>query len=462
MAETLEGLAAELQNGQASSVGLVQRAFERIEAFDSRLNTFVALDRASALAAAKESDERRSHGGAHSRLDGIPISVKDNLHVAGFPTTWGSRALKDYWPTKDELPIARLRRAGMIVIGKTNAPEFTLEGYTRNDLFGVTRNPWNTDLTPGGSSGGAAASVAAGFVPAAIGTDGGGSIRRPACHTGLVGYKPSIGRWPRADGLPAILTDFETAGSLVRTVEDTLLLDALLRGPDPRDWRSSFAPAPSWPKQTARVLYVPRFGAAPVDPEVASQVEDFAGRLSSMGYHVRESKVFFDLDVGARIWHVISRAGVAWLMAENPTYEKLAGASARAMAEDGRKASGADYLGALESVSAMRRLVAELFEGIDLVLTPTAAALPWPAETPYPDRIDGKPAGPRDHAIFTGWVNITGVPALNIPIGLSRSGLPIGAHLAAAFGADDQLLTFARDVSGAIPSQPLPQLEAAL
>ena len=232
MAETLEGLAAELENGQASSVGLVERAFQRIEAFDSRLNSFVALDRSGALAAAKDSDARRSRGQAHSRLDGIPISVKDNLHVAGFPTTWGSRALKDYRPAKDELPVARLRQAGMIVIGKTNAPEFTLEGYTRNDLFGVTRNPWNTDLTPGGSSGGAAASVAAGFVPAALGTDGGGSIRRPACHTGLVGYKPSIGRWPRADGLPAILTDFETIGSLARTVEDTLLLDAILRGPD--------------------------------------------------------------------------------------------------------------------------------------------------------------------------------------------------------------------------------------
>ena len=143
MAETLEGLAAELENGQASSVGLVERAFERIETFDSRLNSFVALDRSGALAAAKESDARRSRGQAHSRLDGIPISVKDNLHVAGFPTTWGSRALKDYRPAKDELPVARLRQAGMIVIGKTNAPEFTLEGYTRNDLFGVTRNPWN-------------------------------------------------------------------------------------------------------------------------------------------------------------------------------------------------------------------------------------------------------------------------------------------------------------------------------
>jgi aspartyl-tRNA(Asn)/glutamyl-tRNA(Gln) amidotransferase subunit A len=460
--ETVEGLAAELENGQASSVGLVERAFQRIDTFDSRLNSFVALDRAGALAAAKESDQRRSLGHAHSRLDGIPISVKDNLHVAGFPTTWGSRALEDYRPAKDELPIARLRQAGMIVIGKTNAPEFTLEGYTRNDLFGVTRNPWNTDLTPGGSSGGAAASVAAGFVPAAIGTDGGGSIRRPACHTGLVGYKPSIGRWPRADGFPAILTDFETVGSLVRTVEDTLLLDAILRGPDPRDWRSSYAPASAWPAKALRILYVPRFGAAPVDPEVASQVAAFARDLSSIGHDVREGEVFFDLDVAAWIWHVVSRAGVAWLMAENPAYESLAGASACAMAEDGRTVSGADYLGALEAVSAMRRLVGELFVDVDLVLTPTAAALPWPAETPYPDRIDGQPAGPRDHAIFTGWVNIAGVPALSIPIGASRSGLPIGAHLAAAFGADEPLLAFARAVSGVIPPLPLPQREAAL
>ncbi len=382
MAETLEGLAAELKDGQASSVGLVERALRRIETLDSRLNSFVALDPSGALAAAKESDERRARDQAKSPLDGIPVSVKDNIHVAGFPTTWGSRALIGYRPTKDELPIARLRRAGMIVIGKTNVPEFTLEGYTRNDLFGVTRNPWNTDLTPGGSSGGAAASVAAGLAPAAIGTDGGGSIRRPACHNGLVGYKPSIGRWPRVDGFPVILTDFETVGSLVRTVEDTLLLDAVLRGPDPRDWRSSYAPHPSWPKKAARILYVPRFGAAPVDPEVASQVEDFARRLSSMGHDLREEKVFFDLDVAARVWHVVSRTGVAWLMAENPYYENLAGASARAMAADGRKVSGADYLAALEAVSTMRRLVAGLFE-----------ASIWSSRRP-PPRCHGQPISP--------------------------------------------------------------------
>jgi Asp-tRNA(Asn)/Glu-tRNA(Gln) amidotransferase A subunit family amidase len=199
------------------------------------------------------------------------------------------------------------------------------------------------------------------------------------------------------------------------------MLDAVLRGPDLRDWHSSNAPAANWPRKAARILSVPRFGAAPVDPEVASQVEAFAQDLSSMGNDVREGEVFFDLEIAARVWHVISRAGVAWLMAENPTYEKLAGAAARAMAEDGRKVSGANYLGALEAVSTLRRRIAELFDGVDLVLTPTAAALPWPAETPYPGRIDSKPAGPRDHAIFTGWVNLAGVPALNIPIGISRS-----------------------------------------
>ena len=173
-----------------------------------------------------------------SPLEGVPISVKDNIFVAGMPATWGSRALADFVPSQDELPVARLRAAGAVIIGKTNVPELTLEGYTKNDLFGVTRNPWDTRLTPGGSSGGAAARVAAELVPAAIGTDGGGSTRRPACHTGLVGWKPSAGHIPRIDGFPAILTDFETIGTLTRSVEDASLLDAAMAGPDARDRRS--------------------------------------------------------------------------------------------------------------------------------------------------------------------------------------------------------------------------------
>jgi aspartyl-tRNA(Asn)/glutamyl-tRNA(Gln) amidotransferase subunit A len=460
-AETLEELAAELSDGRVTSVKLVERSLERVARLDGRLNSFVAIDELGAIAAAKESDARRERGGTKSRLDGVPISVKDNIHVAGLPSTWGSRALASFKPAKDELPVTRLRDAGAIVLGKTNVPEFTLEGYTRNDLFGVTRNPWNVDLTPGGSTGGGAASVAAGLVPAAIGTDGGGSIRRPASHTGLVGFKPTIGRWPRIDGFPAILTDFETVGTLTRTVADALLLDAIMRGPDPRDRRSLSAPAPPWPNKRLRILYVAQFGSAPVDPEVDAHVAAFASRLARDGHELHKSEVFFDLDDAARIWHVVSRAGVAWLMRENPAYEAQAGDSPRAMAADGRKITGADYIDALERVSALRRLCAELFERVDLVLTPTAAALPWAAETPYPDRIAGRPAGPRDHAIFTGWVNISGIPAISLPIGISESGLPIGTQLSAGFGADDSLLAFAGEISRVIPLPPLPRQEAS-
>jgi aspartyl-tRNA(Asn)/glutamyl-tRNA(Gln) amidotransferase subunit A len=233
MPEDIRELAIALRAGALTSEALLDRCLERIRRLDPHLNSFVAIDEPRARAAARQSDVRLGRGEARSALEGVPISVKDNIHVIGMPTTWGSKALAGFMPERDELPIARLRAAGVILFGKTNAPELTLEGYTKNDLFGVTRNPWDTRLTPGGSSGGGASSVAAGLAPAAIGTDGGGSIRRPASHTGLVGWKPSTGHVPRIDGLPAILTDFETIGTLTRTVDDALLLDAALAGADP-------------------------------------------------------------------------------------------------------------------------------------------------------------------------------------------------------------------------------------
>ena len=300
--------------GSLTAEALLDRCLERIRQLDPQLNSFVALDEAGARAAAKASDARLAGGTARSALEGIPLSVKDNIHAAGLPTTWGSRALAGVLPDGDELPVARLRAAGAVVVGKTNVPELTLEGYTKNDLFGVTRNPWDTRLTPGGSSGGAAAGVAAGLVPAAIGTDGGGSVRRPACHTGLVGWKPSTGRIPRVDGLPAILTDFETIGTLTRSIDDALLLDSAMAGPDARDHRSLYAATPHRPEGRWRIIYIPQFGDAPVDPEVMSVTAGVAEALAREGYQVQEEKVFFDLEDAARIWHVISRAGVAWLM----------------------------------------------------------------------------------------------------------------------------------------------------
>jgi aspartyl-tRNA(Asn)/glutamyl-tRNA(Gln) amidotransferase subunit A len=372
------------------------------------------------------------------------------------PTTWGSRAFSTAVPDKDELPVARLRAAGAVIIGKTNVPELTLEGYTRNDLFGVTRNPWDIRLTPGGSSGGAAAGVAAGLVPAAIGTDGGGSTRRPACHTGLVGWKPSTGRFPRIDGLPAILTDFEVIGTLTRTLDDALLLDAAMAGPDARDRRSLYAQSPQQERQRWRIIHIPRFGDSPVDPEVDAATTGVAEALARDGHDVTQGKVFFDLAEAARIWHVVSRAGVAWMMAwSNGRLDAMGGESVRAMASDGAKLTAADYFDALERIVAFRRRCAETFATTDLILTPTAAALPWPAETPYPDRIADRPAGPRDHAVFTGWANIAGFPAISLPVTVSKAGLPIGVQFAAGFGADMSLLAFARAFSQKFPPPPL-------
>jgi Asp-tRNA(Asn)/Glu-tRNA(Gln) amidotransferase A subunit family amidase len=453
---TVRELAAMLRNGEIKAEQLLDQSLERIRRLDPGLNSFVWVDEIGARAAARQSDAHFASHAPRSALEGVPLSIKDNILVKGMPATWGSRSLAGFTPEIDELPVARLRAAGAVIVGKTNVPELTLEGYTKNDLFGVTRNPWDLRLTPGGSSGGAAASVAAGLVPAAIGTDGGGSIRRPACHTGLVGWKPSAGRIPRIDSFPSILTDFETIGTLTHSVEDAVALDAILAGPDARDRRSLYAPAPPWPDAPARILFAARFGDSPVDPEVASATEAIAKALENDGHTILREGVFFDSEDAAHIWRVISRSGVAWLVArEGGKIGASAGASVRAMAADGQTLTGADYIDALERVAAFRRRCAELFARVDLVLTPTAAALPWPAETPFPDRIDGRPAGPRDHAVFTGWVNIAGLPSISLPVALSAAGLPIGVQFTAGFGADAALLDFAGKAAQRFPSPPL-------
>jgi aspartyl-tRNA(Asn)/glutamyl-tRNA(Gln) amidotransferase subunit A len=457
MAQDISALSALLRSGELTAEKLLDQCLAQIQRVDPKLNSFVCVDEAGARTAARESDARFAAKAPRSALEGMPISVKDSILVAGLPATWGSRSLADFTPEVDELPVARLRAAGAVIVGKTNVPELTLEGYTKNDLFGVTRNPWDTRLTPGGSSGGAAASVAAGLVAAAIGTDGGGSIRRPACHTGLVGWKPSAGHIARIDGFPAILTDFETIGTLTHSVDDAMTLDAVLAGPDARDRRSLYAAAPPWPTGLARILYLPTFGDSPVDPEVAAATEGVARDLAERGHAVLRESVFFDLDDIARVWRVVSRSGVAWLVArEGGRIGASAGAAVRAMAADGATIKGADYIDALDRVSALRRRCAELFARVDLVLTPTAAALPWPAETPYPDRIAGRPAGPRDHAVFTGWVNIAGLPAISLPVAISAAGLPIGVQFAAGFGADRALLEFAQSFAQRHPAPQRP------
>jgi len=448
-------LGAAYGRGELSPVEVLDVLLARIAELNPRLNAVVTLDERGARAAAQASERRWREGKPLGPLDGVPLTVKDNIPVAGLRTTWGSRLYADFVPARDELPIARLRAAGVVILGKTNVPEFTLQGFTDNPLFGTTRNPWDLALTPGGSSGGAVAAVAAGLGPLAIGTDGGGSIRRPASHAGLVGLKPSAGRVTRCDGLPAILLEFEVIGPMARTVGDAVLAMRAITTPDPRDPASmTFAGRPfEVPARlpSRRILYAPRFGDAPVDPEVASSVAAAARVFERLGHRVEEAASFDLADEVNDAWPVIGQAGLAWLLAQHPGWQGKLGPALAAMGTAGAAAPATRFFGALERVNAMRARLATLFTDYDLLLTPCAAALPWSAAEPQPPTIAGRAVGPRGPAVFTGFVNAAGLPGISLPCTPSSRGLPIGLQLVAPPGEDGVLLAIALEFERVAP-----------
>jgi len=440
--------------GECSPVEVVDSILDRIERINPLINAIVTLDVEGARTAAQESQRRWRDHKALSALDGVPITVKDNIPVSGMRATWGSKLYADFVPSSDELPIARLRAGGAIVLGKTNCPEFTLQGYTDNLLFGPTRNPWDLALTPGGSSGGAVAAVCAGLCPIGIGTDGGGSIRRPASHTGLVGLKPSRGRVPRCHGFPAILLDFETIGPMARTVADVVLVMQAISDYDARDPLSlMFADHPFEVSAASRlrILYVPRFGTSPVDLEVVERVASAARVLSALGHSVEEGNAPFDVDAVGQAWPVFSQVGLAWLIRSRAEWRSKVTAAIEQMATSGLAISAADYYAAMETVKGLQSALSVFFERYDVIMTPAAAALPWPAAEAFPPTIAGQNVGPRGHAIFTAFANMAGCPGISIPTDHSSSGLPIGFQLVAPPGKDGLLCAVAAQYESARP-----------
>ncbi|MEO6025892.1 MAG: amidase, partial [Candidatus Binatia bacterium] len=232
-------LADAIRNGELSPVSLVQSCLNRIDAVNPSLNAFVALRRDEALAEAAALQKLIVAGKRIGPLAGLPVGVKDLEDVAGLPTTYGSLPFRDYRPTEDSVQVARLKAAGAIILGKTNTPEFGYTGLTKNLVFGVTRNPWNLERTPGGSSGGSSAAIAAGLVPLVTASDGGGSIRIPACYVGAYGLKPTFGRVPVGPLIAErpMLSWIDTVcwGPLTRTVRDAALFLDVVAGPDPAD-----------------------------------------------------------------------------------------------------------------------------------------------------------------------------------------------------------------------------------
>lgn len=433
---------------------VVQACLARLEAVNPRINAVVARRDAAVLAEASAATERHAQGRPLSVLDGIPLTVKDSLYARELPTTCGTPALRAYMPGHDELAWARARAGGALLLGKTNVPEFANDGYTGNPVFGVTGNPWNPALTPGGSSGGAVAAVAAGIGPLAIAQDGGGSIRRPASHAGLVGLKPSLSAWPRHQALPGLLLDFDCIGPVARTVADARLLFEALRGPAPQD-RSSLAAAWSaaQPQRPGplRILYVERLNDNPLDPQIAASVGRAVDRLAALGHAVTRAPLPLDLGPLLQAWPEIGQVGLAALFQRHPDWEAQASAKYRELAAAGRAVPGWRVWQIVEQVAQLRRDSVALFAQVDVVVMPSAAALPWPAAEPYPAVIDGQAVGPRGHAVYTGWVNAAGLPGLALPCDPAADGLPIGLQLIGPHGSDTMLLDLGAALEAAAP-----------
>lgn len=447
-------LARRYREQALSPVEVVRSVQARIDAVNPTLNAVVARRDAAVLAEAQAAERRFAEGRPLSPLDGVPLTVKDSLYWADLPTTCGTAALRAHRPGFDELAAARARDAGALVLGKTSVPEFANDGYTANPLAGVTGNPWNPALTPGGSSGGAVAAVAAGCGPLAIAQDGGGSIRRPASHTGLVGLKPSLSAWPRQHALPGMLLDFDVIGPVARTVADCRLLFETLRGPAAADRGSlaaAWAAARPRPAAALRIRYVEQLGDHPLDREIAASCRHAVERLATLGHRVEQGPLPLDLQPLMQAWPEIGQVGLAAAFDAHPDWEAQASPRFREAAALGRRVSAPRLWQILEWVRALRRNSAALFDTFDVIVMPSAAALPWPAAEPWPPMIDGRPVGPRGHAVYTGWVNAAGLPGLALPAAPSRDGLPIGIQLVGPYGQDTMLLELGAAYEAADP-----------
>lgn len=438
------------RRGTFTPLEALQACLDRAAHCQPLLNAMAWVDADGARLAAEASQRRWAQGQPLGPLDGVPITVKDNLHAAGLPTRWGSHLLEGFVASHDELPVARLRAAGAVLFGKTCLPEFAMQGYTSSAVSGITRNPWDTALTPGGSSGGAAAAVAAGCGPLALATDGGGSIRRPASHCGLVGFKPSAGVVPRSGGLPDIFLDYEVVGGMGRTVRDVAdLISVLSASPLAVLLPTSLAVA-----SRLRILFVPQFGSHPVDEGIAAQVKKAALQFEALGHRVEEAASFTLVEEVNTLWPLLSAAGLAWMLANasdwpefgllpgQPPELTLCGEAAHASLRAGQAAGATGLFGLLAAVQTLKQQLAQVFANHDLVLTPATAALPWPAGQTHPATIAGQVVGPRGHAVFTAFANAAGLPAVALPCG-SVQGLPTGFQLVARSGADSLLLALA-------------------
>ncbi len=435
--------------GRISARELLDLHLRRVEQVNPVINAIVSLDAVRAMAAAAEADERQARGEPLGPLHGLPFAFKDTHEVAGWRTTFGSPLMSDHVSGHDDLIVDRIRAAGVVPIGKTNVPEWAAGSHTFNPVFGTTRNPYDPARSAGGSSGGAAAALAAGMVPLADGSDMGGSLRNPASFCNVVGLRPSLGRvpaWPTTN----LWETTSVTGPMGRTVEDLALLLSVIAGPDPRVPTASetpgaaFAPPLHGDLSGLRVAHsIDLGGAFDVDPQVRAVAEAQAAVFAAAGADVAEAHP--DLVRAEETFRTLR----AWLFQDvfGDMLAKQPDGFKPSLADNiraGADLTGRDIARAYTDRTRLTERMGRFFESYDLLIMPVSQVPPFSADQEYPTEIDGRPQHSYlDWMRSAYFITVTGCPAVSVPAGFTREGWPIGLQLVGSVGGERRLLEIA-------------------
>jgi aspartyl-tRNA(Asn)/glutamyl-tRNA(Gln) amidotransferase subunit A len=439
-----EDLAAAIRTKKISPVDVVDAVLTRIERLNPVLNAYCTVTADAARAAAAEAEAAVMRGEKLGPLHGVPVSVKDVIMTRGVRTTWGSKLFEDFVPDDDAPAVERVKAAGAIILGKTNTPEFGHKAVTDNPVFGLSRNPWSPAHTPGGSSGGGAAAVAAGLGPLAVGTDGGGSIRIPSSSCGIFGMKPTLGRVAAAPTFGGLDT-LNHIGPMTRTVRDAAVMLAVLAGPDPRDLGSLPADGTDYladlPRgiKGLRAAWSPDWGYAAVDPQVRRLTETGAKHFEEAGCRVEEADPGFpDPEEPFEVLFCVALA--ARLADKLPEWRSRFDRSLVLQIDYGMRVTAVDFVRAANCRRTLHETLQRLFARYDLLITPTLAAPPLPVGVDAYEEIEGRKVGPVGWFPFTYPLNMTGYPAATVPCGWTDTGLPVGLQIVGPRLADALVL----------------------
>ena len=442
------------RGGSLSPVEVTEKALDRVDRLNPELNAFCHFAPEESIASAREAEARRRESSPLGPLDGVPITVKDQILAKGWPTLRGSKTVDPDQDWPDDSPaVARAREQGAVILGKTTTPEFGWKGVTDSPLTGITRNPWDTRMTPGGSSGGSAAALAAGIGHAAIGTDAGGSVRIPGAFTGLVAMKATVGRVPVYP--PSAVGTMSHVGPICRTVRDAALLLDVISAPDAQDWlclprrHTSYSSIFEAGISGISVAYSPTLGYAEVDPEVAGLFKTAAHAFEQLGARVEEVAVPFDDPTECFRTHFF--AGLAHSLRHLPRDQiALLDPGLSRILEMAKETDLKAFQVAVDQRVALGRANRLFHERFDILLTPTLAVPAFPVGRLSPDGYD--PEDWLSWSPFTYPFNLTGQPAITVPCGFTKQGLPVGLQIVGPIHGDELVLRAAHTYQTAHPT----------